>query len=70
MSMRKIYRKIAKQHGISVQEVRAEMQHAIHEAWTKPSKSLTEIKTQAKVPHEGEIPTIEEFFHYAEKKLK
>lgn len=46
------------------------MQHAIHEAWTKPSKSLTEIKTQAKVPHEGEIPTIEEFFHYAEKKLK
>lgn len=70
MSMRKIYRKIAKQHGISVQEVRAEMQYALYEAWTKPGKSLTEMKTQAEVPHEGEIPTIEEFFHYAEKKLK
>lgn len=46
------------------------MQYALYEAWTKPGKSLTEIKTRAEVPHEGEISTIEEFLYYAEKKLK
>ena len=36
MNMRKIYRKIAKENGVSVKEVRQEMQAAITEAYTSP----------------------------------
>ena len=34
MSMRKIYRELAKKHGVSVKEVRKDMQAALTEAYT------------------------------------
>ena len=43
MNMRKIYRKIAKKNGVSVQEVRREMQAAITEAYTDPLNDLSLI---------------------------
>lgn len=36
MNMRKIYRKVAKEYGVSVEEVKREMQAAITDAYTNP----------------------------------
>lgn len=65
MNMRKIYRKIAKENGVSVQEVRREMQAAITEAYTDPLNNNEITKAyQNRVPRKGEIPTPEELIHY------
>ncbi len=65
MNMRKIYRKIAKKNGVSVQEVRREMQAAITEAYTDPLNDNEITKAyQNRVPRKGEIPTPEELLRY------
>ncbi len=65
MNMRKIYRKIAKENGVSVREVRREMQAAITEAYTDPLNDNEITKAyQNRVPRKGEIPTPEELICY------
>ncbi len=65
MSMRKIYRKIAKENGVSVKEVRQEMQAAIKEAYTTPRNNNPITKAyQNQVPRQDEIPTPEELIYY------
>jgi hypothetical protein len=65
MNMRKIYRKIAKENGVSVKEVRQEMQAAITEAYTSPQNDNPITKAyQNRIPRQGEIPTPEEFIGY------
>lgn len=44
MSMRKIYRELAKKHGVSVKEVREDMQAALTEAYTNPLKTMRSQK--------------------------
>lgn len=69
MSNRKIYREIAKKYGVSVEEVKKDMQSAINHGYmnnTNPDIS----KNQSKISKKGEIPTIDEVLHYAKKKLK
>ena len=61
---RKTYRKIARKHGISVNEVKSEMQAAINTAYTKPNLQALNI------PRKNEIPTIDEFISYAIKEVK
>ncbi len=70
MSMRKIYRKVAKKHGVSVKEVKEEMQKALDYAYTnKPDDGVTGAY-QKQVPSKEEIPTPDEFIRYAAKKIK
>lgn len=58
MSMRSIYRKIAKKHGVSTKSVREEMQAAITEAYTNPRNNDGITKAyQRRVPAKNEIPT-------------
>ncbi len=59
MSMRKIYRKIAKENGVSAKEVRQEMQAAIKEAYTAPRNNNPITKAC-----QNEIPTPEELIYY------
>lgn len=40
MNMRKIYRKVAKEYGVSVEEVKREMQAAITDAYTNPLNNV------------------------------
>ncbi len=61
MSMRNIYRKIAREHGVSVEEVKKEMQTAIDHAYGKRNKLISEKMLQSSVPSKGEVPTTEEF---------
>lgn len=51
MNMRKIYRKVAKEYGVSVEEVKREMQAAITDAYTNPLNN-NEIKGKG-LPHQS-----------------
>ncbi len=69
MSMRDVYRKIARKNGVSVQEVKREMQAAIDAAYTNP-RPETMIQ-QHRVPRKGKIPTPDEFIRFSvEEALK
>ena len=63
MSMRKIYRQIAREHGVSAGDVRREIQAAINEAYREPNEYARQIKCK------GSAPTPEEFIAYAAVKL-
>ena len=70
MSMRKIYREVAKKHGVSVKEVKEEMQKALDHAYTNTPDDGVTKDYQKQVPSKGEIPTPEEFIKYAANKVK
>lgn len=61
MKMEHIYRKIAKEDGISVTEVKREMQAVIDISYKKKDKTETERILQESVESNGEIPTVDEF---------
>ena len=61
MGMRKIYREIARKNGVSVREVKKDMQAAITAAYKNPPKDGGVIAAyQRQVPRKGEIPTPDE----------
>lgn len=68
--MRNIYRRIAKEQGVTVADVKKDMQEAIDCAYKKQNKTIDEIINQASVPCKGEIPTTEEFMQYVIRGLK
>lgn len=70
MSMRNIYRKIAKEDGISVTEVKREMQAAIDNAYKNVRKSQTEKDLLENITYQGDIPTVEEFVESNSSKYK
>lgn len=71
MSMRKIYRELARKHGVSAKEVRQEMQAALTDAYTNPLNNNEITKAyQNRVPCRGEIPTLEEAVRYLAGKVK
>lgn len=70
MSMRSIYRKIAKENGVTVAEVKRDMQAAIDHAYQHtPDDGITEVY-QDRVPRKGETPTAEEVIRYATERIK
>jgi hypothetical protein len=68
--MRSIYRKLAKKHGISVAEVKREMQIAIDYAYQDINQSVGEKTKQKSLPCKGDTPTPEEFIRYAAKEMR
>lgn len=70
MSMRSVYRKIARKNGVSVQEVKDEMQKAINEAWNNPNKTKEAAFMQAQFGANGQTPTSEEFIKSVSKAVK
>ena len=59
-----IYRQIAKKHGVTVEEVRKEIQAAIDAAYLGEKDGITEAYQQ-QVPHnKGEVPTPEELIRH------
>ncbi|PWM50788.1 MAG: hypothetical protein DBX60_08510 [Bacillota bacterium] len=71
MRMKKILKQIAKENGVTVKEVREEMQMAITMAWTNPPKDGgVTAAYQRRVPCKGEIPTPEELIRYAAAEIR
>ena len=68
-SMRSIYRKIAKEHGVSVKEVKEKMQAALNAAYQN-NRDPVIAANQQRVPKKGEIPTVEEFLRYVSGQIK
>jgi len=52
---RKVYKALAKKYGVSVDEIKRDMQEAINHAYQQPSPTAQAVKRQ------GEIPTVDEF---------
>lgn len=70
MSNRKVLRQIAKEHGISLKEVKQDMQAALAHAYKNAPKDGVTKAYQDRVPRKGEIPTAEEFINYAVMEIK
>lgn len=70
MSMRNIYRKIAKEHGVTVEEVKRDMQEAIKYAYENKPKYYDVSVEQKSLHNNDEIPTTEEFIEYIIKEIK
>ena len=60
---RKIYREIAKKHGVTVAEVKREMQETITEAYNDSSFHARCANRK------GESPTVDEFIDYIARKI-
>lgn len=60
MNMRKIYRKIAKKHHVSVAEVKQEMDAAVTQAWMNPNKTADNMAMQKRISAGGSIPKVED----------
>ena len=58
------YRKIARKHGVSIREVKADMQEAIDAAYVNPT-----FHAQC-VYRKGEKPTIDEFVNHIARRIK
>ncbi len=63
MKMEKILKKVAVANGVTVREVKTEIQAAINEAWKNPPDDAA-AAYQRKVPCMGEIPTPDEFIRF------
>lgn len=61
--MNRIYKSIAKKNGISVDEVKQEIQHAINITYERPTLYAKCISCRKKVP------SIEEFIQYSAKRV-
>ena len=59
-----IYQKIAKQNGVTVEEVERDMQAAIDEAYKKPNLTAQSINRK------GGTPTPDEFINHAVRAIK
>ena len=65
MNKKSIYRKVAKEYGVSVQEVKQEMQAALEHTYNDGITGAW----QNKVPKKGEIPTPDELLRYAQREF-
>lgn len=62
--MKKIYKRVAKNSGVTVCEVETKMQEAIDRAYINPSSQAKEV------PREKSVPTVDEIIDYVVKQIK
>ncbi len=67
---RRIYRKIAKKHGISLSEVKRDMEIAIQVAYLGPNQDIRKRAAQNAVPRKGAVPTADELIRYAVQEVE
>lgn len=67
MSMRSVYRKIGRKHGVSVGKVKKEMEKAVKEAYNNPTAAVRAY--QDRCDKKGHVPTVDEFIKYAAKEV-
>lgn len=70
MRMRDIYRKLANKYGVSVEDVKRDMQTAINETYKNPFNTKGIEKYQDIIHCREEIPTVEEFINGISEKIK
>ena len=68
MDFEKIYETIAKKHGVSVQDVKAEMEVALQIAWKSRQKCSDVEEKQKRISPDGEVPTTEAVIRFITEK--
>ena len=68
--MKDIYQKVAKDCGISVENLKQEIQSCIDEAYLSQNKSRATKLHQDMVPRQGGIPSTEELLRFLIKKIE
>ncbi len=69
MKMEKILKKVARANGVTIKEVKTEIQAAINEAWKNPPDDAA-AAFQRKVPCMGEIPTPDEVIRFMVNEIR
>ncbi len=69
MKMEKILKKVARANGVTIKEVKTEIQAAINGAWKNPPDDAA-AAFQRKVPCMGEIPTPDEFIRFMVNEIR
>ena len=67
MSMRKLYRKLSRQKGVSLKSLKSDMQQALDTAWKMPQDSSVQ-EYQKSIPARGAVPTPDEVILHSAKK--
>lgn len=67
---RKIYRQLAKKHGVTAEEIRRDMQSALNAAYESPSRTAETVWAQSAVLRGGNVPTPEEFLRHAVREVR
>ena len=70
MKVKKILRMVAKRNGVSVKEVRREIQEAIDWAWMRLPEEGKADDLRLKIPCKGGIPTPEELICYVSGEIR
>jgi excinuclease UvrABC helicase subunit UvrB len=68
--MKKIYKQVAKKHGITPEEVEREISETLKFAWLHENTPSQAKEAQNQVPRHGSVPTNEEFINYIAEKVK
>ena len=68
MKARKAVMQVALQNGVSIAEVRRDIQAALDEGWSNPDSEVQEYWRN--IPSRHERPTIEEVIEYIAKEAK
>ncbi len=68
MNAKKAIVETAKQNGVTLKEVREEIQKAINEGMKSSDPQVTEMWNR--IPKKGEVPTPEEFIDFISKKVR
>ncbi len=66
----KIYRQLAKKHGVAAEEIRRDMHSALNAAYEKPSRTPESIRAQSAVLRGANVPTPEEFLRHAVREFR
>jgi len=61
---RKIYKQLAKKYGVTVEEIKRDMQEAINAAYVSPNDTALGVNSK------GAVPTIDEFIKHTANKIK
>ncbi|WP_304508612.1 sporulation initiation factor Spo0A C-terminal domain-containing protein [Anaerotignum sp.] len=69
MVNRKMYRKIAKEEGLTIAEVKREMQLVLENAYNNSNNGVIKAY-QNQVPRRDEVPTPDEFIRFVVGKVK
>ena len=65
MSVKAIYEHIARKNGVSVEEVKRDIQAALQAAWETPSAAKAVKARQKQISPDGKPPSLEKVIQYA-----
>ncbi len=64
MDLQKVLEEVAKNHGITVEEVSREMQIALNTAWEQPADTQTGENKRKEISPNNTAPSPEQFIQY------